>query len=170
MWCAVDDFVINRPIREEWEDFKLEMEGKWSNSILQTLLLLTAMISCQVPLLAITWARDRFVPVLVDYRKFSVIGLLAKHACTSELAMGQYMLSAGRHPTGAFTGKDIVIADPSSMMPVGLLPDFFHNQRTDEEYVEKVSALYAGLVIKITGEGMVRYHIPLDSVKLRPCD
>jgi hypothetical protein len=167
MWCAVDDVVVNRPLRKDWEYFKREMEGKWSDRMLQTLLLLAAMVSCQVPLSAIAWTWDRFVPVHVEYHAISVLGLLAKHACTEELAVGQPMLSGGRHTNATCLGRDLVIVDPSSKMPVGLVPDFLCYQVTDEEYVKRISALYEGLVIDITGKRVTCRHVPLDAVTVR---
>ena len=128
-WCAVDNNRDDSAICADWGYFKTAMSGKWTNKLLQTLLLMTAMVNCQVPLSAITWARDRFVPVSVQFSTITVIGLLAKHACRPDLVTGQPMLSVGRHPRGPSIGKDLVLADPRMKVPVGLIPDFYATSR-----------------------------------------
>jgi len=42
------------------------------------------------------------------------------------------MMCIGRHTARESLGKDLVIADPLSKKPVGLIPDFLHHQRTGQ--------------------------------------
>lgn len=53
-------------------------------------------------------------------------------------------------------GKDLVIGDPCSNIPVGLLPDFVHkaHDRSSEEFISRALALYDSLKPHITPGGV----------------
>jgi hypothetical protein len=133
--------------------------------ITEFIVLLIAMVSCQVPLSAAMWTRQQFIPVRVYYHKFQVIGLLAKHAVGSGISTGQVMISAGRHFKGESLGKDLAIADPATKMPVGLLPDFVDQKTTGEKFVERISALYHGAAEQGTPEELIRQRNLLQASK-----
>jgi hypothetical protein len=67
MWGSVDPSAPGQTMKGEWRSFVKQMEGKWSRKMLKALLFLAAMLSCQLPLSAVDWAREVFVPVRVSY-------------------------------------------------------------------------------------------------------
>lgn len=170
IWHTVDPYIGNTGMKNDGYHFKQRLLKYRHPRLLEFIALLMAMVSCQVPLSAEIWARRHFIPVRVGYKKFHVIGLLAKHAVGSNISSGQVMVSAGRHSRGESLGKDLVIVDPVTKMPVGLLPDFLDVERTGEEFREKISALYNGFAIHVTPEVLIRKHIPLDAFKLHVKD
>jgi hypothetical protein len=105
------------------------------------------------PLSAAAWVNRLFVPVYVRYGDtFMAVGLLAKHARQQEADRQQpgEMLSVGQHSSGATMGrtefgKDIFLVHPDSKIPVGILPDFLPDVRTDEEFQTFARVLYSGL-------------------------
>lgn len=177
MWSAVDEINVNRPLREDWRlcERQIELcEVDWSTALQEMFLLLAAMLSCQIPLSAALWAKGRFVPVKVKFRTFSVLGLLSVQAAAgltsgpeaTSNTRGVPMMSVGRHPEGKNLGRDLVLAHPLTKAPVGLLPDFLHPVRTDEEFVERVQALYDGLPMKVGPRGAIIPAVPLDAVTM----
>lgn len=164
MWGATDTRNQNLAMQDDWR-FSLTVLSKcWSAPLRSLMLLMTAMVSCQIPLSAAVWAREHFVPVLVQFGSLELLGLLAKHAVRDDLVI-QPMLSAGRHPPGSQSqGTDIVLADPFTKAPVGLVPDFLYHQRTDEEYVVRIKALYGDFAYNVPPNGVGIVFCPLDAI------
>jgi hypothetical protein len=167
-WYAIDETQPDPIIREEWNYFKLIMSGKWTKKLQQMLLLITAMVSCRVPLSAMIWTRDRFVPVSVRFEDVTVIGLLAKHTCRPDIAEGRFLFSIGRHARGKSLGRDLFLGDPHTKVPVGLLPDFLGDIWMPQEYVEKLSALYKGPIASasISPSGCIFSHVALEVIEI----
>ena len=130
-----------------FEEFQHAMKSKWTKQLLQTLTLLTAMVNCQIGLSAARWVRKYFVPALIQYDKNNIVlGLLAKHTCSSGEFEVKQMMSVGRHLQGPSFGKDLVLVDlaaPSA--PVGIIPDFCYESDTNEEIRERMRVLYRDL-------------------------
>lgn len=154
MWCTVDEFSVNIPIRSDWNFFKRRMKTESSAQLLERVVLLAS------------WAQEHFIPVFVRFTKISVLGLLARHACSKGILSAQPMMCIGRHTAGEPLGKDLVIADPLSKIPVGLIPDFLYHQRTGQEFVERISALYGDLDPYVTPSGARFCRVPLDVVTM----
>jgi len=150
MWGGLEGVSRNPSQEVDWKSFKGYMRGKWSKPLLRTILLLAAMVGCEIGLSAATWVRKRFVPVLVHYgnhEKGLILGLLARHPyenCNSILTPRQ-MYSVGRHVNsehGKGFCQDLVLVDPERKMPVGILPNFLPHVRSNEMFVERVTLLY----------------------------
>ena len=163
LWCAVNETVKDFEMRCAWQLFLADMEGRWSPKLLQVLLLLSAMISCRVPVSAYKWARERFIPVRIHYLTISVIGLLSKHAPPPQKGTLRTMLSVGRHIGGGSLGKDLVLADIDGKVAIGLIPDFLYYARTDDDFVTKASILYKGLIVASTSSDCTIRHVPLNA-------
>ncbi|KAF3934681.1 hypothetical protein ABW20_dc0104737 [Dactylellina cionopaga] len=115
----------------------------WSKRLQDTLLLLGAIISCQMPLSNLEWIRERFVPVAVPQGNMKLLCLLAKHACGPDITSGQPMYIVGRHVSHMANGQDLVLATIDTILPVGLVPDFLDIDRTEQElllYLDIMSA------------------------------
>ncbi|KAJ9642873.1 hypothetical protein H2199_004394 [Coniosporium tulheliwenetii] len=112
MWCGMEDITHNKAQASDWDCFKREMRGSWSEPLLRTILLLAAMVSCRIGLSAASWMRKRFIPVCVRYKKVIVLGLLAKHARDTNGLGVRRMYSVGQHPKGNSFGKGLVLVDP----------------------------------------------------------
>ena len=142
----------------DFGEFQRAMEPKCSKQLSHTLILLTAMVNCQIGLSAARWVRKYFVPALIQYDKNNIVlGLLAKHTCSSGKFEVKQMMSVGRHLPGPSVGKDLVLVDlaaPSA--PVGIIPDFCHGDARNEEFRERLRVLYNG-VGKIVAPG--RFNI-----------
>ena len=124
------------------------MQHRWPAPLLQMMLLLTAMLGCKLGLSAAPWVQQYFVPVRVQYGRHSILGLLSKHARDSDQTSFQHMFSAGRHPLGGpYSGMDLVLVDPAKRTPVGLLPDFYDDDMTLDQFTERRGILYDWLVI-----------------------
>jgi hypothetical protein len=59
---------------------------------------------------------------------------------------------------------DLVLANPLTKMPIGHLPDFLYEIRTDGMYVERMGELYHGLHDFVGPRGVKFTPLPLDSV------
>jgi hypothetical protein len=104
------------------------------------------MIGCRIPLSAVLWAREHFVPVAAQLANSEqhVLGLLANHAGTDLLSTpdGQQMIYKGRYFDPRRCGKDLTLADVTLEMFVGLLSDFIIDQgQTDEEKNKRLNML-----------------------------
>ncbi len=175
MWCANDKKQINPGQKQDWQVLEREMRARWSTPLLRTMLLFAAMIACRIPLSAAGWVNRLFVPVYVRYgerQSLAVVsGLLAKTARQEKSARSEprQMFSVGQHPTTPSGTpdqfcKDHFLVDPRRRVPVGILPDFLADERTDEEYVRATSALYADLC-EVTSENQVGIRaVPLSEV------
>ena len=116
------------------------------------MLLFAAMVNCRIPLSAAGWVNRLFVPVYVGYSKELItVGLLARHARQPKVDrdQGRRMYSIGQHLPSAATrgthfGKDHFLVDPNTKIPVGILPDFLPDERTNEQYIKATTALYDG--------------------------
>lgn len=150
MWCGTA-----RPSRRDaaqesdWALFKRSMRGSWPRPLLQTMLLLSAMIGCGIGLSADAWTNRRFVPVYVGFGDDVALGLLARHARPGDASAPQDMLSVGRQLPGEYFCTDLLLVHPESSRPVGLLPDFLpqahHPSRTSELGTKRAAALYGDL-------------------------
>ena len=173
MWCANDPTTINKAQQDDWYAFKMEMRANWSAPLLRTMLLFAAMIVCRIPLSAAGWVNRLFVPVYVTYGEalLTTVGLLAKSARQVESARDrpQRMYSVGQHlPTvatrGLPFGKDHFLVEPARKVPVGILPDFLPDERTDEQYTTATRVLYAGLSQMMDGNKVGIMTAPLFAV------
>ena len=84
---VAEDRAESEYMRIEWRIFKYYIRDRWPKEIRQLIVLLVATIGCRIPLAAVLWARQKFVPVtmrLPDSERV-VMGLLAKHACANLL-------------------------------------------------------------------------------------
>jgi hypothetical protein len=61
---------------------------------------------------------------------------------------------------------DLVLVDPLSKMPVGLIPDFLHRNRTDEEYMDRIKILFEGLNPILGPRGAIIPRVPLDAISM----
>lgn len=139
----------------DWRVFKNLMRAAWSTSLLRTMLLFAVIVICRIPLSAAAWVNRLFVPVYVQYgESLMTFNLLAKHARQEEADRDQprRMYSVGQHlpaesgaTRGTHFGKDHFLIDLSTKVPVGILPDFLPDDRTDEQYAKITSDLYTGL-------------------------
>ena len=111
--------------RESWKAFRLSVKGEWPEVLLHTMILLSAMIGCEIGMSAVAWVQERFVPVLIAYRKLKVLGLLAKHAIPS--SKRNYLLSVSRHHSNDLSElqmRDLVLVDPETKAAVGIISHF----------------------------------------------
>lgn len=156
MWCSKDPMTVDPSQRSDWAGFQHEMRARWTQPLLRTMLLFAAMITCRIPLSAAAWVDRMFVPVYVQYGDdLMVLGLLAKHARSEEGHRDQprRMCSVGQHlpemtsgvTHGTQFGRDHFLVEPTTHLPVGVLPDFLPDERTDQRYAQITSMLYAGL-------------------------
>jgi hypothetical protein len=149
MWCASYG-KLNASQASDWEVFKHKMRPQWSKPLLRTMLLIAGMISCGIGLSAGVWTNKHFVPVYVRLKDAMVIGLLARHArvAPDERTKIQYRCCVGRHrPDNRMNaGKDLILADPETGSPIGLIPDFLpdyeYESWTNKLYCERILALY----------------------------
>jgi hypothetical protein len=167
-WCAVDRVQISKPHQSDWMSWKRDLPEHWSLELQQIVLLYAAMVSCQVPLSAADWASEHFLPVLVKFKTQVVLGLLSKYAAIEKFKSDSRagMICVGRHPAEGPLGKDLVLADGATKMPVGLVPDFLALLRTDEEFVDRVTELYSTLNPTVTPRGAMFPYIPLDAISV----
>jgi hypothetical protein len=163
MLCGLD-ISLNPSQAGDWKVFRDDMRGNWIKPLLRMILLQAAMVSCGIGLSATNWMRRRFVPVCVRYNKLPLLGLLAKHALNGSEPKPRRMYSVGQHLSGKSFGKDLVLVDPTTKLPVGVLPDFLPIIRTDEEYIERSQMLYNGLVASVGPQGVGFAHVSLDVV------
>jgi hypothetical protein len=146
-WCSEDDIIHDGAQRSDWASYKRQMRGNWSQPLLRTILLLGAMIGCKVGLSAAAWANRLFVPVYVECNDTILLALLAKHARPSDQSATPWLMIVGRHTSGGISlGKDLFLVDPETKVPVGLLPDFLPDRRSDEVYSKRVQLLYDSFV------------------------
>jgi hypothetical protein len=161
MWSAHDSKIVNMAHKSDWTEFQRQMQTWWSGPLLQTMALLASMVSCQIGLSAAPWIRKHFVPSVVSFpgkQDTMILGLLAKHK-RPEGRMAMYDgFCVSRHPGGPATGKDLTIVDPKTRVPVGIVPDFLHWDRTDEEYERKLHILYGGRIM-VAGPGQVGFPV-----------
>ncbi|KAI0380793.1 hypothetical protein F5Y04DRAFT_256723 [Hypomontagnella monticulosa] len=175
MWCAEDPMQRNESQESDWRVFKSQMRTGWSTPLLRTMLLFAAMVVCRVPLSAAGWINRLFVPVYVQYGEVLLtLGLMAKHARVEEAKRDEprRMYSVGQHlpdksgaTCGLQFGKDIFLVDPKTRVPVGLLPDFLPDERSDQQYSKITSVLYTGLCQVLEGDRVGVMHAPLDAVR-----
>jgi hypothetical protein len=103
------------------------------------------MVGCRLPLAAVLWARQKFVPVIMGLPNFElgVVGLLAKHACTDLLNThtGQPMICLSRYFDRDNRWRDLTLAVPRLNMPVGLIPDMTYGNETGLEVAYRLSII-----------------------------
>ena len=140
--------------KDEWTMYVQSRDGDWPIQLRRMMLLMAAMVGCKVPLSAAWWVRQRFLPVLIrlDEHGEKYLGLLSKrHSTTllSEKSKGSqpsfHVFVASRGYSDSNRGKDLVILHPVSKTPVGLVPDFSHDQMAKEEWRERMIQLYGRL-------------------------
>lgn len=78
----------------EWDTLRKLVE-KSPRALDKKMLLMAAMIGCQMPLSSVAWASERFLPVSIEHTDYKVLGLLGKHTQMSKST--DWMLSVGRH-------------------------------------------------------------------------
>jgi hypothetical protein len=140
------------------------MNERWVQPLLKKMLLLAAMISCKIGVSAYEWTDKHFCPVIVKFRGTDVLAPVSKHACKSVMESPLKLWSVARHMTpcyatnfdmqrfnivneemGAF-GTDLLLVDPKTKTPVGVLPDFVTKFQTPEESRSRIRLLYGDLV------------------------
>jgi hypothetical protein len=142
-------------MHSDWRAFRhVDAPRVWSAKLQQTLLLLAATLCCQLPLSALHWVRERFVPVAAAHNNTWLLCLLSKSACDENLSSGQKMFIVGRHVSRQSTGQDLVLATPGSIVPVGLVPDFLSSGRKEEDFMEYMV-------------DMTRYELPKSVKEMR---
>lgn len=167
-WTSDEHFVIEEALKSlslmfgsisdqkpdagpDWRHYVRSMKEQWPVQLLQMMLLIAAMVGCRLPLSAASWAKERFTPVLIwlDEHGKRVLGLLSKrrhHALVSQDSLEQspvFLASRGRSDSNR--GKDIVVLDPETKLPVGLVPDFSHRAMDSEEWKQRMTLLYGRL-------------------------
>ncbi|KAK5654584.1 hypothetical protein OQA88_7213 [Cercophora sp. LCS_1] len=169
LFCAVDPVHVNRPIREDWNFWKHDLARTWSLPLQKMVVLYAAMVSCQIGLSALEWADELFAPVLIKFKTITVLGLLSKHACPDGVIPKEKatMICAGRHPAELPFGKDLVLVDIMSKMPLGLVPDFLPLIRTDDEFVSRTEELYHTISPAVSPRGALFAMIPMDAISVR---
>lgn len=181
-WSSQAQVTKNHAQNGEWKYFRRQMEGKWTQPVLRTMLLLAAMVSCKIGLSAYAWADEHFCPVVVDFRGTNVLALASKHAFQCDAAKTLHLWSVGRHMTlnyaidshlqtynivdddrGSF-GTDLLLVHPQTRASVGLLPDFLSSFQTPEETSTNLLLLYGDLVRDVgVGHRFVKID-PLEDV------
>jgi hypothetical protein len=168
MFNAIDTSQHHHPMSDDWNVYKMDMHGKWSARIQHMMLVLAAMASCRIPLSAVKWALENFIPVCVKFSELRVLGLLAKHARKEQIGGCQTMFCVGRHTSRSSRGQDLTLVDPISMMPVGIVPDFAFPEQKNEEFVERMSTLYGDFVVHTNnGDYSAFMHVPLHAIRVR---
>ncbi|KAK9413435.1 putative Heterokaryon incompatibility domain-containing protein [Seiridium unicorne] len=126
----------------EWESF-LETDAPrvWSKGLQETIMLLAAMISCQMPMSALGRARERFVPVIAPHEHDVFLCLLSKHAAGSDISSGQGMYIVSLHASRQAHGQDLVLTDVDNIVPTGLVSDFLNTDRTNSSYFNYVGSI-----------------------------
>lgn len=175
MWCSEDPLQINKAQRSDWREFRNDMRAAWSTPLVRTMLLFAAMVICRIPLSAAGWVNRLFVPVYIQYgESLMTLGLLAKHARQEEAVRDQprRMYSVGQHlpgeigaTRGSQFGKDHFLVDPSTKVPVGILPDFLPDDRTDEHWAKITSVLYTSLCQVLERNQVGIIAVPLHAVQ-----
>ncbi|KAH7081916.1 hypothetical protein BKA63DRAFT_222958 [Paraphoma chrysanthemicola] len=167
MFGSFDSHLLNERMRGEWPYFLHRYEGCWSSRLLQVMVIHAAMISCQIPLSAYHWLIERFVPVEIRLPSgLDVLGFDSKLAMNFRQPGSKHEVSiAGRQTslTGiAEIARNIVLVDPESKVPIGLLPDFTYVGQGREEFLKRTKLLYGDRVLVIDGQ-IVHALTPLDS-------
>lgn len=115
MWGSVDPLAPSQTMKRDWRSFVEQMEGKWSRKMLKALLFLAAMLSCQLPISAVDWAQELFVPIKVCYTTWDpsgdikdsfLLGFLNKQAFTEDSSLTQKPMLATRRSTGIIEPDD----------------------------------------------------------------
>lgn len=143
MWLGVGS--ANSPAHAaDWKAFRENDAPRiWSKPMQDTVLLLAAMVGCQLPLSALAWARERFIPIIASYANSAgtFLCLLSKRACTREAGVGQELYVVGRHASRQTTGQDLVLASCDTVVPVGLVPDFLAYDRSEQELMAYMAGM-----------------------------
>ncbi|KAI3572890.1 hypothetical protein IWW34DRAFT_794834 [Fusarium oxysporum f. sp. albedinis] len=140
MWLG--NSKASRAFEADWTSFRNKDAPRiWSAKLQETLLLLAAMLSCQLPLSALRWTRERFVPVAASHGDTMLLCLLAKSACGEDISSGQEMYIVGRHVSKQATGQDLVLTTNNTIVPVGLVPDFLSYDRTEQQLVTYTTSM-----------------------------
>ena len=136
----------------------------------EALLLMAAMIGCRMPLSAYQWVRSRFYPVSIKFprARVPVLGLLSHYHGRRLKARARFLYMEKALPDwpglreyqtlctrkdllivvergykdGGQTGRSLVLVDPFTKFPVGLLPDFTYMIEKDEVFVQHMWELY----------------------------
>ncbi|KAK7408172.1 hypothetical protein QQX98_009638 [Neonectria punicea] len=166
MWCAVGPNRNDAAQRSDWEGLKRLMAGGWSQPLLRTMLLSSAMITCGVGLSAESWCNRKFVPRFVRYGNEIILGLLAKHARVKDTNQPQLLVAVGRHTSQLDFCKELFLVDPETHAPVGLLPDFLpyrrHRTYTNELFAARARMLYPDFMIDPRPESLKFMVVPLE--------
>jgi len=166
MFGALDSYQINQSMRIEWPAFLIDYKGCWSSTLQQVMVIHAAMISCQIPLSAYRWVRERFLPVQIRLpHGLVVLGLLSTLAMNSnQRGLEHTVFVTGRHTSLEKMARDIVLVNPDSKVPIGLLPDFTHFRQAPKEILERTKLLYGDRIFE-KGEEIAYSLIPLDGIR-----
>ncbi|RYP42232.1 hypothetical protein DL767_000396 [Monosporascus sp. MG133] len=168
---AVDRYQENLVLRSDWHVFRNDSNAEWPADLRRAMIFLAAMINCKVPLSAYEWAQKHFMPVRVDLQEGgTILGLLAR-GLAGETSRGfpRSVFVAGRHVSRVTRGRDIVLVDPKSKVPIGLLPDFSHPVQPTDEFFRRMRMLYGQLVVTThDGQHSMFVHLPLSAVSEAP--
>ncbi len=135
----------------------------------EALLLMAAMIGCRVPLSAYEWTKARFYPVSITFARSKIVnGLLSHQHGNSLKAPGRFkyvrkgipawpgfrtfqafwtranwsMIVERGYKNEGSKGRSLVLVDPWTKVPVGLVPDFNSVVEHDDAFVENIMELY----------------------------
>ena len=109
------------------------------------------------------WARERFVPVQINLPGGQVLlGLLAKLAYESSTGMIEKpLIIVGRHLPPGKIGCDMVLVDPKSKIPLGILPDFTFIGQDSNDRIQGLKLVYGGLILESENSEMALAVEPL---------
>ncbi|KPM36151.1 hypothetical protein AK830_g10421 [Neonectria ditissima] len=165
MWCAVGPNRKDLAQKADWEGLKRSMTGGWSQPLLRTMLLMSAMITCGVGLSAESWCNRKFVPCFARYGDEIILSLLAKHDRVEDTTQPQMLLGVGRHTSQLDFCKELFLVNPETFAPVGLLPDFLpyrrHRTYTNELFSARARMLYPDFMIDPRPDSLKFMVMPL---------
>jgi hypothetical protein len=160
LWGSIDPFWRDLSMQKDGPVIRNNLFNYCTPKLRETLLLLAAMLSCGVPLSAIKWARDTFIPVKITFGGTTIVlGLVSKHSIADGNLQSD-MFCVGRHPEGDSLGKDLVLVGRSKT-PEGLLPDFLASKMTPEELSERITTLYYDTTIQGAGDSVAVQYVPV---------
>ena len=146
--------------QSEWMPYEIWLMEQQPPGYAMTIVYLTALIGCGLGISALSWVRERMVPVLVNLSEIRLLGLVQRDAATLHQAWYASKYFLGYHAVqklsdfgvkgfdiSGFTGRDCVLTvnleiegRPISREVMGLLPDLVDADSKQElrERFEKV--------------------------------
>lgn len=81
-WSSHSDITGNQSQRNEWRYSRHQMRDMWTRPVLETMLLLSALVSCKIAISAYDWADKHFI-LVSSTSKASVCLLLCQSMLSS---------------------------------------------------------------------------------------